>query len=98
MRSIKGNSLIFGQIEAPRLKSLITDGTFCECTKLIGLEEIAFFFQWSVSKLTRRLEELQNAGVIFKDTHGQPPRKMWCAYPALLLRYVSLKGERREIL
>jgi hypothetical protein len=88
-RKIKNHSL-------NRLKGLQASGLFCEVTKLEGLEEIAYFMNWSESKLRRKLGELQTAGVVFMDMSGTPPRRTWCSFPSLLLRYCSLKGEKRE--
>jgi DNA-binding Lrp family transcriptional regulator len=67
-------------------------------TKLKGVEAIADFFGWSESKFRSRMEELKEAGVIFQEHIGTPPKLMWCAFPELLLRWVSLKAEKREVL
>ncbi len=86
------------KIGVERIKGLQRQGLFCEITKLLGLEEIAYVLNWSRTKLKSKLDELQNAGVIFRDWHGMPPACLWCSFPSLILRYVSLKGEKREVL
>lgn len=86
------------KIGAERIRELQRNGMFFETTKLKGLEEIAYFLEWSDSKLKSRLDDMQDAGVIFQDREGSPPVRLWCSFPCLLLRYVSLKGQKREIL
>lgn len=81
-----------------RILALQRAGMFFETTKLVGIEEIAYVLGWSEGKLKSRLEELQDAGVIFQDRIGSPPTKAWCSFVSLLFRYASLKGQKREVL
>ncbi len=76
-----------------RIAQSIRDGLFHNHFKLIAQDEIAWYLQWSVSKLNYRLEDLQAHGVIFKDSLGGVLHTVWCSYPELILRYVSLCGK-----
>ena len=86
------------KIGIERIQKLQREGMFFETTLLYGLEEIGNFLGWSESKLKSKLDELQDAGSIFQNRIGSPPVRVWCSYPCLLLRYVSLKGQKREVL
>jgi hypothetical protein len=86
------------KIGIERIQRLQREKMFFETTLLYGLEEIGHFLGWSESKLKTKLAELQDAGAIFQNRIGSPPAKVWCSYPCLLLRFVSLKGQKREVL
>ena len=86
------------KIGVERIQSLQRDGLFFETTKLLGLEEIGYVIGWSERKIRRKLDELQDAGVIFQDYYGSPPILLWCSFSSLILRYVSLKGQKKEAL
>jgi hypothetical protein len=90
--------LMHTKIGKERIQRLQKVGIFSETTALLGLGEIAYFLGWSVSKIKAKLEELQAAGAIIKDTMGTPPKKVWCSCPSLILKFVSRKGQKRECL
>jgi len=77
----------------PRIEQAIKAGSFHAYFKLIGLEEIGWLLQWSRSKLIKRIDGLQSHGVVFKDSMGGVFQTVWCSYPELILRYVSLCGK-----
>jgi len=53
---------------------------------------------WSRRKFFMKIEELQDAGVIFYRNEGRPPRKRICAFPSRIVKWVSLKSSKREVL
>lgn len=79
-----------------RIALAMADGTFHSYYKLVGLNEIAWFFQWSVGKLQYKMNELSEAGVVFRDNMGGVFQSVWCSYPELILRYVSLCGKAKR--
>lgn len=85
------------RIGQDRIRALQLSGLLCELTKLYGLEEIGYIAGWSEGKVKGKLDELQNAGVIFQERIGSPPTRIWCSYPCLILRFMSLKGQKKEI-
>ena len=77
----------------PRLLELHESGELCPFTKLQGIDEIAWAFQWSRSKTEGKLQQLQSDGVVFKDSMGGVFTTIYCSYLELILRYVSLCGK-----
>lgn len=66
--------------------------------KLEGLQEIADFFGWSLSKTRGKVDDLSEAGVILKERYGTPPKIRWCAFEKLLLAWIQVKAANREII
>ncbi|HNY71663.1 MAG TPA: hypothetical protein PKH14_12830 [Syntrophorhabdus sp.] len=64
--------------------------------KLTGLEEIACYLHWSLSKTKRRVKQWQEAGVLFTDLIGTPPRPVYCTYISLLHRWIVMVADRGE--
>ena len=79
----------------PRIKAALDSGQFHANFKLIGNHEIAWYLQWSPSKLGTRLQRLRDAGVIFSEDFGGAIRNVNCSYPELILRYLSLCAKNR---
>ena len=65
---------------------------------LWGAAEIVAFLGWSESKFYRKLHRLLDAGVVWHQWRGKPPRNMLKAYPSMLLHYQIKKSLRGEIL
>lgn len=65
---------------------------------LQGLEEIACYMHWSMSKMKRMVPELRESAVLFKFRMGSPPRPVYCTFITLLQRWCILKTIERETL
>ena len=59
---------------------------------LIGWKVIAKMFGVTDRTMKARRRELMDAGIVFYQNHGRPPKKRVCAFPSLLLRWTVIKG------
>ena len=69
-----------------------------EETALIGWKAIARMFGVSERTMITRKKELLECGAIFYMHHGAPPRKMVCAFPSILQRWVILKASKGRVI
>jgi len=61
-----------------------------------GWSSIAAMFDCSVRKMTTYREELQAGGFIFYRNTGPPPRRVVCAFPSSLKRWIAIKSSKGE--
>ena len=71
-----------------------------EETALIGWEEIARFLGWKTRKAKLRRKVWSESGVIFYTYFGRPPnrRRMVCAFPSILQRYIILTSTEGKMI
>jgi hypothetical protein len=60
---------------------------------LRGAEEIAQFLGWSKRKFYYGLEELKEAGVVWIELRGRPPKKSLTSMISLLERWVVMRNQ-----
>jgi len=65
---------------------------------LIGWKAIATMFGVTERTMISRRKELLECGAIFYMNHGSPPRKMACAFPSILQRWVILKASQGGVI
>ena len=64
---------------------------------IIGWKNIARMFCKSSTAMMRRRKELSELGVIFYSRMGpRPGRTQVCAFPSMLIRWATLKGQQGE--
>jgi len=64
----------------------------------VYLTDILRILGWSRRKFFMQREDLQSAGAIFYRKQGRPPRKRICAFPSRIIRWISIKSSKGEIL
>lgn len=63
-----------------------------------GWKNIASMFNVSVRKISSYRQELQDGGFIFYRWSSSPPRRIVCAFPSSLKRWIALKSSKGEML
>ena len=61
-----------------------------------GWSSIAGMFNCSVRKMMDYRQELHNGGYIFYKNSGPPPRRVVCAFPSSLKRWIAIKSSKGE--
>ena len=64
--------------------------------KLVGLQQIANFMGWSLSKTKRRVPEFKACGAVFEEYVGSPPKKHITTFKTILLQWYILKTQKGE--
>lgn len=62
----------------------------------IGFDEILRILHWSKTKFYSRRQELLDAGVIFNQYEGRPPRWRVRAFPSRIKNWTGLKASKGE--
>ena len=63
---------------------------------LVGLDHILKMLNWSKTKFYTRRQELRDAGVIFYQWEGSPPKWRVRAFPSRIKNWTGLKASRGE--